>query len=334
MDPTKINLHQLPPPPELTGRRADLAELLAAHEKGNITIFGLWGMGGIGKTALALKFAEQLAHHYPDAQFYLDIKGSSSKPLSAIDGMVHVIRAYYPTVKLYENEAELRGLYQSVFHDKRALLLIDNAASAEQVAPLIPFTSCVLLITSRQQFTLPGLFAKKLDTLSPDDARTLLLRIAPRIGEWADTVAELCGYLPLALCLAGRILVERMDLNPIDYVQLLTDKETRLELINSSLGLSYELLKPELQKLWCMLVTFPETFDKFGAATLWDLELDSAHDTLSKLVIHGLVEWYQLRSTNKGGMVNEDETMGHYRLHELARLFAEAHLHESASKRE
>src|SRR5439155_27369016 len=118
-------------------------------EQGGATISGLQGLGGVGKTTLALKLAEQLTPHYPDAQFYLDLKGVSPQPLSAAEAMAHVIRAYHPTAKLPEAEAEVRGLYQSVLHGQCALLLMDNAASREQVEPLIPPAHCALLVTSR-----------------------------------------------------------------------------------------------------------------------------------------------------------------------------------------
>jgi hypothetical protein len=128
-------LHQLPPPPaDFTGRAAELAELNANVERG-INISGLQGQGGIGKTALALKLAEQLTPRYPDAQFYLDLKGASKEPLSATAALAHVVRAYHPAAKLPDDEAQLGALYRSVLHGQRALLLMDNAADAAQVAP-------------------------------------------------------------------------------------------------------------------------------------------------------------------------------------------------------
>src|SRR5207244_1795954 len=202
-------LHHLPPPvSDFTGRTDELAELTAELEQGGITISGLHGLGGIGKTALALKLADQLKSRYPDAQFYLDLKGASRKPLAVTEALAHVIRAYHPTAKLPDTEAELHGLYRSVLQNQRVLLLMDNAANAEQVEPLIPPSGCVLLVTSRAHFTLPGLFAKNLEALSPEDARELLLTIAPRIEGLADDIAKLCGYLPLALRLAGSALVK------------------------------------------------------------------------------------------------------------------------------
>ena len=103
-------LHQLPPPVrDFTGRADELAELTAKLEQGGITISGLHGLGGIGKTALALKLADQLKPRYPDAQFYLDLKGASRKPLAVTEALAHVIRAYHPTTKLPDTEAESLG---------------------------------------------------------------------------------------------------------------------------------------------------------------------------------------------------------------------------------
>jgi hypothetical protein len=108
-------LHQLPPPPgDFTGREAELKELMEAIQKGGVTISGLRGMGGIGKTALALKLADKLRDRYSDAQIYLDLKGTSEKPLTAVEAMAHVVRAYRPEAKPSDNEAELAGLYHSV----------------------------------------------------------------------------------------------------------------------------------------------------------------------------------------------------------------------------
>ncbi|HEY0367918.1 MAG TPA: hypothetical protein VGC73_15705, partial [Pyrinomonadaceae bacterium] len=132
-------LHEVPrPPDDFTGREDELKELQASIEIGGVTISGLQGMGGIGKTALAFKLVELLKPRYPDAQFFLDLKGASTQPLTVAEALAHVVRAYHPAAKLSDSESELRGLYLSALDGRRALLLMDNAANAEQVEPLIP----------------------------------------------------------------------------------------------------------------------------------------------------------------------------------------------------
>jgi tetratricopeptide (TPR) repeat protein len=98
---------------------------LQALEQGGVTISGLQGMGGIGKTALALKLANHLKPQYPDAQFYLDLKGVSDEPLTPVQAMGQVIRSYHPEAKLPDDENGLRGLYLSLLDGKKALLLDD-----------------------------------------------------------------------------------------------------------------------------------------------------------------------------------------------------------------
>ncbi|HKZ82726.1 MAG TPA: tetratricopeptide repeat protein [Anaerolineae bacterium] len=320
-----VGLHQLPPPPrDFTGREDELKELLDAIEHGGVTICGAQGMGGVGKTALALKLAEVLAPKYPDAQFFLDLKGAhEQKPLTPAEAMAHVIRAYHPTAKLPDGEAELRGLYHTVLHGQRALLLLDNARDAAQIEPLIPPSTCVLIVTSRQHFHVSGLRRTNLDALPHADACALLLKIADRLGAHADEIAKLCGYLPLALTLAGKALAERIDLSPSEYARRLTDAKKRLELIDASLSLSYGLLGAELQKLWRMLAVFPDTFDRHAAAAVWDVEDDPAQDALSELLKYSLVDYL---ASPKGAEEGTEGTGGRYRLHDLTRLFADSRL--------
>ena len=306
-------LHEVPPPPaDFTGREDELKELLDSIKIGGVTISGLQGMGGIGKTALAFKLVELLKPRYPDAQFFLDLKGASTQPLTVAEVLAHVVRAYHPAAKLPESESELHGLYLSVLDGQRALLLMDNAANAEQVEPLIPPASCLLLVTSRQHFTVPGLAPKNLDTLSATNARDLLLTIAPRIETHADEIAALCGHLPLALRLAAAAVVKYRNLSPADYVRRLRDRQQRLQLIDASLSLSYELLSEELRERLRWLAVFPDTFAGYAAAAVWEVEVDQAKYILGELMAASLVEW--------------NETSDRYRLHDLARLFADAKL--------
>jgi len=308
--PLLMLLHQISAPPaDFTGREAELLDLHRLVEQGGVVIVG---MGGLGKTTLAEKLAEELRPEYPDAQIYLDLKGVAPTPLSATEAMAHVVRTFHPEATVPAGEAELRSLYRSVLDGKRALLLMDNAAGREQVEPLLPPRCCLLLVTSRFHFHVPGLVLKDLDELPEKDACDLLLHIAPRLGDHAAEIARLCGRLPIALRLAGGALAERRDLSPAEYVRRLKDAQKRLRLIDSHLSLSYDLLSEDLQRRWRALGVFPGTFDAAAAAAVWGVEADPADEVLGILVKSSLVD-------------GED---GRYRLHDLARVFAESRLDE------
>ncbi len=309
-------LHQLPPPPEdFTGREDELNELRAAIGSGGATISGLTGQGGVGKTVLALKLADEIKTQFPDAQIYLNLLGVSEKPLTPSDAMAFVIRAFEPEARLPEEEQAVGAIYRSVLVGKRVLLLMDNARDAEQVRPLIPPRGCFFLVSSRLHFALPGLRAKNLETLPPNKAEELLLKIAPRIDGEAPAVARLCGYLPQALRLAATALAERVNMAPSDYRQRLGDEQNRPKLlaagdesVEASISLSYGLLDAPAKGRWRMLGVFPEAFDGPAASAVWGIEKSSAEDTLGVLTQYSMLEW--------------NEKSGRYRLHDLMRDFA------------
>ncbi len=312
--------HQLPAPPrDFTGRAEELEDLKANFHRG-VAISGLHGIGGVGKTALALKLAEYLKPRYPDAQFYLDLRGVSANPLSAAGAMAHVIRAYHPLAKLPDGEDELSAIYRSLLHEKRALLVMDNVKDGQQVAPLAPPAGCALIVTSRVHIDplyLPGLYPRDINRMTADDARDLLIRIASRISEQADEIARLCGHLPLALRVAASAVAVRKTMTPAEYVEKLKDEKHRLSHLREvdvALSVSYTMIGEEKQKLWRALAVFPATFDHAAASAVWGMELETAKDKLGDLFVYSLVEY--------------DEETRRYSRHDLARLYADERLSE------
>ncbi len=310
-----------PPPQNFVGRVDDINEILSGFERGAV-IAGLRGMGGVGKTALALILAEKLASRYPDGQILVEMKGTAKEPLSWAESMIQIIHAYDPGYKMPPNEGELRGKYFSILHGKKALLFLDNAASREQVEPLLPPPDSALLLTSRYKFALPGLL-KEMDIdpgiLPLEDANMLLLKICGRIGDHAEKLAKLCGCLPIALRNAAYALKEKPNLSLEGYLERLGDAKKRLELVDASFSTSYELLTPELQRLWSMLSVFPADFDLAGAAAVWDIEKMPAEDSLGDLIKWCLVDF----------LPSATGEAWRYRLHDLARDFAESRLEEA-----
>jgi tetratricopeptide (TPR) repeat protein len=324
------SLHQLPQPPaDFTGREELIAQLLADFEKGKgapITgqpIYGLTGMGGIGKTALGLMVAHQLKKDYPDAQIFLDLKGTTA-PLSAMDVMRHVIFSFEPSVDLRTlDEANMSAMYQSILHEKKVLLFLDNARSAEQIALLRPPETCVLLVTSRWTFGVPGLKNRHVDVMSQENAEKFLLKLCPRIESKANELAKACAWLPLALRIAGSFLSVNEDWKIEKYLARLNDHKQRLATLTESreaaelttepdllatFELSYNGLSEDNRKRWRMLGVFPASFGSIAVEAMWDLEEDETTKTL------GLLRRYSL--------LDYDETSSRYSLHDLLSDYA------------
>ncbi len=327
--PKPNDLSRLPfipePPSDFTGRNEELNELLAEYSAGK-NIIGLRGIGGVGKTALALKLAESLKDRYPDGQIMVDMMGTTN-PLSPMEAMAYVIHSYHRNEKIPESDSEVKDRYLEVLNGKRVLLLLDNASDDKQVIKLIPPKSCALLITSRRTIKIPGLFKKDLDVMKPGEALELLLNVccpakqdkSPRDDPAWLEIASLCGFLPLALRAAGSYLANSEDIGPKQYAQELKDERTRLEMIgeqgvemsvDASLGLSFQRLAAAVQKTFLDLSVFPADFD---AQAEEQICLDDKHRNLSELVRWSLVDYR-----------SQDRDYGRYRLHDLSRLFASA----------
>jgi len=171
--------NQIPQAPkEFSGRDTELKDLKKTFCEGS-TVICLQGMAGVGKSALALALAQEVKDNYPEGQIFINLMGTEENPLSSANAMAQAIRAFRgPEYKIPENESELAGIYRSILANKRALLLLDNAASRGQVEPLLPEKSCCVLITSRKKFALAGRNCTAIHPMSPREACELLLKIA------------------------------------------------------------------------------------------------------------------------------------------------------------
>jgi tetratricopeptide (TPR) repeat protein len=319
------SLHQLPlPPADFTGRDELIAQLLEDFQKRKgAAITGLTGMGGIGKTALGLVVAHSIVNDYPDAQIFLDLKGTTT-PLSAADAMRHVVLSFEPTADLRAlDDAGMGNAYRTILHGKRALLFFDNARSAEQVAPLRPPETSTMLVTSRWAFGLPGLQTRRLDLMKPESAEQFLLELCPRIDGQSDELARACAYLPLALRIAGSFLQVNPDWPVKTYVAQLEDRKGRLAALHDSregaelttepdllatFEMSYQQLSEEDRKRWRTLGVFPTSFDARAAAAMWKMEEDDARRLLGLLLRYSLLDY--------------DETSERYSLHDLLADYA------------
>ncbi len=316
--PTLNALHQLRAPVgDFVGREQEIETLInALHRRSHA---GINGMGGIGKTELALLVAERIAGDYQDAQFFINLQGTDASPRAPEEVLAICLRAFLgPEAALPEDPDQVLQYYRSQLSGKRVLLLLDNAVDSRQVQQLLPPPGSVVLVTSRQAVTLPGMTRLTLNPLTDKEAQELLLEISPRAEPAADQICALCSYLPLAIRAAGSLLAVTADLDSVDYAEQLKDERQRLESIGkegveidvaASLNLSYERLAPEAARVFRLLSVFPGTFDATAEETVC---ADTNHAHLSDLVRRSLVLY--------------DSSTKRYRLHDLARLFANSKL--------
>ncbi|HEV2799671.1 MAG TPA: tetratricopeptide repeat protein [Pyrinomonadaceae bacterium] len=315
-------LHQLRAPvTDFVGREREIEVLIdALRTGGSAGISGISGMGGIGKTELSLLVAHRLRSEYPDAQLFIDMRGTDEKSLAPADALAACIRAFLGAdTKLPEAVDELIKIYRNSLDGKRALILLDNAADSAQVRPLMPPAGCALLVTSRETLALPGMKRLTLEQLQPTEARDLLTTIAPRTPpDIADRISYLCGYLPLAIRAAGSLIDVTPDLDPAAYATQLHDERERLKLIGregvdldveASFQLSYARLQPDTARVFRQLAVFPASFDAAAEEAICQ---DAGHTHLSNLLRRNLILY-------------NTET-ARYRLHDLARLFADSRL--------
>jgi tetratricopeptide (TPR) repeat protein len=301
-------LHQLPAGiADFAGRAEQterLMEVLTAPG-GHVAISAIDGMGGLGKTALAVHVAHRLTARYPDGQIVIDMAGTSAAPLSPAQGLARVIRVFEPLMRLPEDVSELRPIYLHGLRGKRVLLILDNAVDGDQVAPLLPPEACALIITSRRRIAVAGVARVDLDLLAPQEAEGLLQSIA---GEGRATaaelsrLAELCGRLPLALRVAGMFLQASPQWSAERFITALADERKRLGRLKlegstdldvaASLALSVGELRrrwPDLADRWHELAVFPASFDTSAAEAVWHQPEDAADDALGVLLSRSLV---------------------------------------------
>ncbi|SDM23515.1 AfsR/SARP family transcriptional regulator [Allokutzneria albata] len=298
-------------PNDFTGRDRELKWLSDTVSDG-ANVLTVDGMAGVGKTTLVLCAARLLAAGYPDGQLFLDLQGHtpSQRSMSVGGALESLLRAVGTAPEdIPDDVGERASAWRARLAGRRVLLVLDNAADVDQVRPLLPGApGCLTLVTARHRLVGLEAAALSVDTLPEGEAVELFERAAGRRGAHGDAVAvaELCGYLPLALRLAGARLSNR---------PLWTDEDlvTRLRKgvdsgVAAAFTVSYEALEPLLRRAFRLLGRHPGIdITPHAAAALLDASVDDAEDTLEALLDVHLVQQH---------------ASGRYRLHDLLRQYA------------
>ncbi|MFD9700145.1 tetratricopeptide repeat protein [Lentzea sp. NPDC059081] len=327
---------QLPPlAVGFTGRETDLAamdEMRAEFVANGVTpVLLVVGTAGVGKTAMAVQWAHHQQDQHPDGSLHVDLRGhSGGEPVTAHDALAGLLRALGATAQEIPDDPEQRaGLYRTLLAERRVVVVLDNAATADQVRPLLPGApGCTVVVTSRNR--LGGLLARDgagvivLDVLTPAAARAVLARQlgTARASAEPDAVADLaerCARLPLALRISAAILRSRPHLSVADYAVTLTgmagldalaidDDEDAA--VRASFTLSYRRLRDPARAVFRLLGTLPGP--DFTAATVAAAQADDVHRVATQL---DLLESAHLVTQHRAGR---------YSLHDLLRLYASA----------
>jgi tetratricopeptide (TPR) repeat protein len=286
------------------------------------------GVGGVGKTTLALHCGRQVGDRYPDGQIYLNLRGfDPTHPALTPTEALHQLLTSLGFTEPPSGHEQGVALWRSVTAGKRMLIVLDNAKTTEQVEDLLPGTgSCFVIVTSRNR--LSGLSVRHgarrvgLGPLTEAESLHLLknavgpARIAAGVQD-AARLAELCGHLPFAL----RIAAERVDATPgggiADVVRQVEDARNRLDAlqieddelcsVRGVLSWSVKALPGELARAFRLLGTFPgESITADAAQALLDAPEPAAGRRLRQLAAHHLLDQHQDRFT----------------MHDLTRLYA------------
>ncbi|MER6126494.1 BTAD domain-containing putative transcriptional regulator [Streptomyces sp. NPDC001795] len=314
--------------PDFTGRAsfvAELSDVLASAEGRVMAVSALAGIGGVGKTTLAVHVAHQARGAFPDGQLYVDLQGAGQRAAEPETVLGSFLRALgTPDSAIPDSMEERAALYRSVLDGRRVLVLLDNAKDAAQVRPLLPGTEgCAALVTSRVRMVdLAGAHLVDLDVMSPEEALHLFTKIVgeERVGserKAALDVVAACGFLPLAIRIAASRLAARRTWTVSVLAAKLADERRRLDelqagdlAVKATFELGYGQLEPAQARAFRLLgLADGPDISLAAAAAVLDLPVEATEDLLESLVDTSLLE---------------SAAPGRYRYHDLVRLYARA----------
>jgi len=330
--PTSI--YQLPLPlADFTGRQGELERITrvlrqaTSGQEPQAAIALVTGVAGVGKSALAVQVAHELQSEFPDAQLYVNLRGSEGQPLDPLDVLAGFLRIWgVEDRSMPQSLSERSQLYHSVIAGKRVLIILDNARDEFQIRPLLPQCStCAVLMTTRRQIKgLEEATIVELPVMSEPEARSLWENLigADAIAAEPDATQQImaqCNYLPLALRITGGFLRQFPHWKLADYASKLAHEKQRLAQmqlsdlsVRPSLVLSYQSLDELSARLFRLLgLLVGVNFTADVALKLLEVEPIIAQQSFDTLVAWQLIT---------------PVTPGRYRFHDVVRLFVRGQL--------
>lgn len=301
------------------------------------------GTAGVGKSALAVRWAHLAREGFPDGQLYVNLRGyDPQQPVSAADALAGFLAALGVAARDVPPEVDERSAcYRTEISGRRMLVVLDNASSVEHVRPLLPGTpSCVVVVTSRDSLAglvaLHGAHRLDLDLLPAADAAALLRTlIGARVEDEPEAAAVLagqCARLPLALRIAAELATARPASPLAELVTELADQRRRLDLlaaggdpraaVRAVFSWSYRRLPADAARAFRLLGLHPgPDLDPHAAAALTGERLDGARRLLGLLAHAHLIG---------------PARAGRYGMHDLLRAYAMdlAHAEDSETERD
>ena len=308
-----------------TGRTGELDRLRHAARAGQaVVISAIEGMAGVGKTQLAVHAGHLLHQQQPfEKVLFVNLRGFDpdpaqppADPAAVLDGFLRLLGM--PGQQIPHTLDARAAAYRDRLAGTRALVVLDNAATTEQVRPLLPATpGCLTLVTSRRRLAdLRPATHLTVDVFTPDEALAFLARAVLGVPVGADPhaaarIAERCGYLPLALGLIGGHIHSTPGWTLTDHADRLDERHHQRRLdtgVELALHLSYQHLRAGQRRLLRLLALHPgQDFDAYAAAVLADTDLTTAQAGLDHLHRDHLLQ---------------QTSPGRYTFHDLVRAYA------------
>lgn len=315
--------------PNFTARENEVRQVVEAltHNDSQRVACAIRGMGGVGKTSIAIKAAHVLREEFYPSAVIVNFNGLTESPLNAIEAMAHINQQLIPGLQIKSN---IESTFRALMSSTKAIIILDNVISESQIEPILHIeTASAYIVTSRNTIACDGLVNVQVDLMNELDSLVMLRAICGEKGSNEELlqIAQLCGYLPLALRVAGDFLRLHSNWTCKRYTIMLKDLSTRLKWLSRKEGdnevqavlalSAFELCRnnADAAACWQCMSVFPGDFDEFAAAVICGLFKDNDIDE------HAILSC--LTTLYERSLLHFNDVTNRYTIHDLFKPIAE-----------